>query len=285
MNKFIKYSIGTLIILTLVLAGAFYYFTSSSVTKAFLIIDSGLIEVNSGSGWKQAVDGMLLSLNNKIRTSAESKVAIVLYESVIIQLNAGTEILISDLSKNNLQITQSIGKTWNKFTKLAGIKKIDIITPNSVATVRGTEFEIVAGAEDFQIFVIEGNVEVNSGSLKQAVGEFKRFEKSSAGFIDKGLTAEDKKLMVEKAAETLNLLKKLRFKNIHENKLFQIVQEKYKFTDEDVSAGLAMIDSGEVNEREYTEKVPVSMGMTEKFFALNDAIKEQQKLIERLKNR
>lgn len=285
MNKIVKSFLGLFLIVILLLVGVFYYLTSSPMTKAFLIKENGNVEVDSGSGWKQAVNGMLLSLNDKIRTSAEGKAAIVLYEGVIIQLESGTEVSLTDLTKDNLKITQTIGKTWNKFTKLAGVNKIDIITPNSVATVRGTEFQISTSFDEFEILVVEGNVEVSSGSEKKMVSEFKKYKKNINGFIEQGLTQTDKILMIEKAKNTLEKLRLVRERKINENTIFNAIKEKYELTYSDIQEGLAKIDSGEIDERKYAEKVPISTAVAEKFFAINDIIKEQQKLIQRLKNR
>jgi hypothetical protein len=97
---------------------------------------------------------MELGLADLIRTGADGSASVILYESAIVTLEADTEVKLAELSKDNSVVQQNSGSTWNKFTKMNGMKGLEVETPNSVATVRGTEF----GVDMDNVTVIEGEV-------------------------------------------------------------------------------------------------------------------------------
>ena len=124
-----------LVILIVLIAGLGYYFLySDTVIKAFLTIESGSAQVDKGSGWEAAVDDMKLSKNDKIKV-IDGLSVVTLHESVIIELEAGTEVSIASLTKKKLELKQDSGSTWNKFTRVTGVDGYEVETPTSVATI------------------------------------------------------------------------------------------------------------------------------------------------------
>jgi hypothetical protein len=83
---------------------------------------------------------MELSLEDKVRTKDDGSAVIVMYESILVELDANTEVSIEQLSKDKVKLNQQSGSTWNKFAAISGIKSFEVETPTTVATVRGTEF-------------------------------------------------------------------------------------------------------------------------------------------------
>ncbi|MBU0461785.1 MAG: FecR domain-containing protein [Nanoarchaeota archaeon] len=147
---------------------------------AFLSIENGDVQVNSGSGWEQASDGMALSLNDMIKTGDDGEASVIIYDSAIISLSPNTEVMIADLADDTATVKQNSGSTWNKFIGLSGLKGLEIETPTAVATVRGTEFGIdLTGEEDVSesLIVAEGEVMFGLKEARQEMMSAKKGEK------------------------------------------------------------------------------------------------------------
>ncbi len=122
---------------------------------AILHIESEAVEVDLGSGYQRAVEGMALSVKHKVRT-LNGEASLILHNSIIVALDQDSEIQIDDLDKEHVKITHSAGSAWHKFLDLTGVKTFTVETPQTVATVKGTEF----GTTMDRILVAQGEVEV-----------------------------------------------------------------------------------------------------------------------------
>lgn len=135
------------IVIIISIVGIFWFLQGSDIVKAQLIIDSGDVFVkHDGESWIEAQNGMILYESDSIKTDNNSFATIVLFESSVIRLDSNTEIMIKEIidfeGENNILIQQDSGRTWNTVLKISGIDNYEVQTPTTVATVRGTSFDI-----------------------------------------------------------------------------------------------------------------------------------------------
>jgi len=286
MKKALKIVLIVVAVLIILAVVGFVSVTGTSTRTAYLKIDSGAVEVDKGSGWTAAADGMDLSLNDKIRT-ADGEASVILYESIIVQLEKNTEVSIKDLTKDNVVVKQASGTTWNKFTGLSGVKGYEVETPTTVATVRGTEF----GINLSEVIVGEGEVDVAAAGQKLKILEGKKAAFLMGKLSELNLTPEEKQFIAKMLAKSLEKLKELRMAELQKHKfLLNQIKKMRNLTDADIQRGFEKLDSGNITEEEVMnkmpiplQKLPVSKNSINNMIELNKKIRKQQQLINKLK--
>ncbi len=118
-----------------------------ATVKAQLIIESGIVEIkHEGDDWSTAKNGTILYQSDIIRTGNNTEASVVFFESSIIRLDSNTEIILKELiteaEKTSITIQQNSGRTWNTVLKVSGIDDYEVQTPTTVASVRGTSFDV-----------------------------------------------------------------------------------------------------------------------------------------------
>ncbi|MBW2970438.1 FecR family protein [Candidatus Woesearchaeota archaeon] len=272
--------LGILVILLIVAGIAFFTATGSPVTKAFLNIFTGETQVDHGKGYLPAKDGQELALNDKVKTLPESEAAVVLQESVIINLEPETEILIKDLAMEHIKVTQNTGTTWNKFTGLTGVEGLSIETPTTVATVRGTFF----GVKMDQIIVGEGNVEVTYQGEKYNLKEGQKAVIKDGKLTIEEQTPEDKAEIIAQMQKTIKSLKTLRTREVDKHPVLAgQMKKRYQITDEMITEHLEKADRGEYDLNEVIQKSPVKIASVYKIKEFTEKIIEINKKIQEIK--
>ncbi|MBU2561929.1 MAG: FecR domain-containing protein [Nanoarchaeota archaeon] len=252
---------------------------SSKTRVAFLNIEEGNVEVDTGKGWTSAKDGMDLSLNDKVRT-LEGKAVIILYESVLVQLDPNTEVSIEELSKKNTKLYQSSGSTWNKFAAIAGIQSFEVETPTTVATVRGTDFWVDMDS----VGVTEGNVDVKLRDklLKLTAGKKALLERDLP--VVRDVSPEDIQKAVLRKQIIVKHLKNLRQQEIEKHKnTYEMAKRLRGWTDADVQRYMDKLDRGELDENNIRRKTILPMESIDKFAKITAEIKKQQADILKMK--
>ncbi|MBU0461784.1 MAG: FecR domain-containing protein [Nanoarchaeota archaeon] len=269
-------------VIILIFIIGFFMITKSSTRIAFLNVESGDVQIDTGSGWQRASDGMKLSLNDKVKTGTDGEASVILYESAIVSLDPNTEVSIADLSKDTSSVEQETGTTWNKFTGLSGLKGLEVETPTAVATVRGTSFQV----ELDRILVREGNVEVTDkdGNNRIDVTGGMKAEMIDGIPTLKEMTPEEKAMLLDKMERHLSLLKELRQDEMDKHR-FMVNRAKsmYKWTDEDIQRKIDKLDTGELDVDEIKEKAPIQTEVIDKFVALTKAIKKHKQTLDELR--
>jgi len=136
------------IVVIIVLIGLVWFvFLSPDVVKAQLIIESGEVQIKKEDGnWEIAENGMILYQSDTIKTGDNTEASIILFESSIIRLDSNTELILKEIiieaGKTSVTIQQDAGRTWNTVLKVSGIDDYDVQTPTTVASVRGTSFDV-----------------------------------------------------------------------------------------------------------------------------------------------
>lgn len=265
--------------LAIILGCFYYYITSSHTATALLDIKQGQVQIDQGEGWVEAVDEMTLSLDDKIRTLGAGKASVILYESAIINLEPNSEILLENINKENLKIKLESGRTKNKFTGLQGVKGLSIETPNFVANVRGTSFEVSLNS----IIVAEGKVEVIQNNKKIIINQGEKVEITKDQITKKTLTENDKDNLIQILKENVNNLKKMRMREVNKKRILaEQLKKKYDLTDEIIKEKLAEADQGLYDLDDIEEKSPVKIEAVKKIKSLTEQIIKENKEIEKL---
>ena len=156
------------IIIIICVIGIVWFTQASDVVKAQLIIDYGTVEIkHEGGSWAPAESGMLLLESDYVKTGDNTFASIVLFESSIIRLDSNTEVMLQEIiqeaGKTSITLQQETGRTWNTIQKISGIDNYDVQTPTTVASVRGTTFDVnVTTSGKTDVIVINGTVIVSS---------------------------------------------------------------------------------------------------------------------------
>ncbi len=124
-----------------------YFILNYNVAKAQLVIESGSVQVKHGDdSWIPAENGMLLYQSDFVKTGDNTTASIILFESSIIRLDSNTVLVIREIlieeGKTSVNLEQNAGRTWNTVLKVSGIDDYDIQTPTTIASVRGTSFDV-----------------------------------------------------------------------------------------------------------------------------------------------
>jgi len=116
---------------------------------AVLTVISGDVLMRFGaSGFSSAPDGAVLYVGSTIRTSADARAVITLFEGSTVELEPASDITIEDATMRGgstiVQLAQSLGRSWHVVTRLTTAdSRYEVKTPAATASVRGTAFEVV----------------------------------------------------------------------------------------------------------------------------------------------
>lgn len=122
--------------------------TSASETesKAELYIEQGTVQVKpDGKSWTEAKNGTLLFQSDSVKTGESTSAYIIFFESSIIWLDNNTEVSIKEIideDETSMTIKQDAGRTWSTVSKISGIDSYKVETPTTIASVRGTSFDV-----------------------------------------------------------------------------------------------------------------------------------------------
>ena len=263
------------VIIVLYMAGI----VGASPVPAYLSIESGNVQVNTGSGWTTATEGMKLSQDDMVKTGPGSKAVVIFYESAFAELNANTQITIAELEKDAVKINQDSGSTWNKVTKLAGLEDYEVETPTTVATVRGTEF----GVNDV-VAVADGNVDAKAGeeTVSLTIGEAS--EVVDGTITKRKMTQEEIKKALANMQAALISMKKIRDQSIMKIPLARMKIKK--LSAEDKAEYERIKDEVDNNIREIEDlisKAPVKTKRVMHVVEQTKKIRDQKEKIEKLR--
>ena len=266
-------------VIVLVIIVSLATMVSSRTRVAFLNIESGNVEVDQGKGWTSAEDGMELSLEDKVKTGEDGSAVIVLYESILVELDPNTEVSIEQLSKDKVKLNQQSGSTWNKFAAISGIKSFEVETPTTVATVRGCEFWVDMDS----VGVEEGAVDAKmKGKLLKLVAGRKGVLRDGVA-SEEDLTPEDLQKALHKKEIIIKHLKKLRMDEMNKHSIaVGLIKTAKGYTDEDITRFINKLDNGELDENSVRQRSPLPAKSLEKFAKMTTEIKKQNADMKRL---
>ena len=147
MKKWLKILVIIILILFVSLtATAIYIFSPylSSDPAAVINIEKGTVEINSGSGWIQAINNTNLKQDYKIRTLNNSEAEIIFFGASVARLDENSEVdlitLVEKEENRTITINQTTGNVWYTTSSLSKVKEFNLITPDGNFTDEGTSF-------------------------------------------------------------------------------------------------------------------------------------------------
>jgi hypothetical protein len=267
-----KLAIGAVVILVILIGIGYFLLAPPPVTAALLYVESGDVQVNIGKGWIQATDEMELETGDSVKTGT-GEATLILQEGEVVHLQPNTEIKLDKISGKSIKLTQSAGETWNKITKISGISEFSIETPNTVATVRGTEFIL----NDAQLDVADGEVEFEKKADKKKMMVRAKKKALAATMQEEDMSDADFSKMQKFAGMEVNALKKIRAREIRKHDALIKMAEKKGITRAEMEQELKEVDEGRKSEDEFYEKVPAAMKpKAKRIYLLTKEIKRAQ---------
>ena len=243
--------------------------TSASVVTAQLHIESGSVLVNG----QAAVDDVNLKEGDLIETGTDSEATVILYESLVINLEPNTKITLDDLTQAYPKIIQEKGETWNKFTKLSGVTAYSIISGNTVASVRGTAFAFskdkIVGGEGEVEFIIDGK--------QFKVRENRVVEKLKDKIGERDANNEEKEMINKRTERTIRELRRLREKQIEKHpRIFNMIKSRLNMDNAQIKIFFEDADEGRVDIDEIARKSPIKLSAIDKVVKITEKIREMK---------
>ncbi|NPE26622.1 hypothetical protein HNV12_01300 [Methanococcoides sp. SA1] len=263
----------SLVAVFLVFLGFGYYFLfSSSVVEAQLYVKSGEVFVNGDI--VSSVVG--LSEGDVVLTGIDGVATIILYDSVVIDLEGDTEISLDELVLEHPKVSQKGGETWNTFTKLSGVQAYSLKNGNAIASVRGTSFGIrdgyILGGEGEISYVVDGEeFFVGRGEVVEVVG---------SEVIEREANVEELSEIMDRLEVSVEELRGLREEVLEDNEmLINLAKEKTGFSDEELEDYLRQADEGEIDVDELVSMSPIEVDAISRIADITKAISKIKKEI------
>jgi hypothetical protein len=138
--------------------------TALRAAAVLTVISGNVLMRNPGADFSTASDGSVLYVGSTIRTSADARAIITLFEGSTVELEPASDITIADATMRNgstvVELAQSLGRSWHVVTHLTTAdSRYEVKTPAATASVRGTAFEVVVdGYATTTVTTTEGRV-------------------------------------------------------------------------------------------------------------------------------
>lgn len=170
----LRHSVTAFLCALLVFGGAAQGYAAGAKSIAVLISTRGLVEIAKGDGDYQAAKfGDVLDDGDRIRTGQDGFASVVFTDdktqikvrpSTNITVNASREADYS-LAK---RVNMDVGQLFSDVQRQKGSMRV--ATPNSVASVKGTQFWVLVGGNgDSQVLTLQGVVQMTSLLTGQSV--------------------------------------------------------------------------------------------------------------------
>ena len=294
-----KWLIGGGIFIIIVLGGLgfFYYSVNSGLsleaTPAVLYPDGQVNVIRSGQ--TIPVESEFKVEQSDTIDTQSSKAKLFLFDSIFVMIEPNTKITVSQLILDNIQLNQESGKTWNKVTKTFEVKNYGVKTPNAIASVRGTEFEVDA-TNNTKITLVDGFVNVEGGNSNYDLKDFGKVYVDSSSIQNIPLTQEEKEKLIENVKEIKTMMEQERIvlanRLLEQNSglvsqtesLFGVTIDEQSFNNlfYDIDSGATTFDQ---LRKDADENLPfITKDFIDQFEKLSKQIKNQDEIIEKIKN-
>jgi len=250
-------------------------------SKAIISEIQGNVEIYSNEKWIKAVEDQDLSLNDKIKTGENSTAALILHESIFVEIDPLTEVEIGSLSNDNTILKQDKGTTWNKFTDVAGISSYSVQTPTTIASVRGTEFEISSDEEASTLIVEEGEVDFKADNEEVIVKSNEKFMVKREKLKDR-MTKKMEKL--EMGLKDRERMAKRVEKNVKRmEKVKERVMRRAKMEEGKVKELFEKTKKGEISREEFEKRTKLKPNAARKVFEMDKKVNREVERVKQIK--
>lgn len=141
------------LLVIVVAAGVFLYFPRGQVADALsnavlAVLDHGVFGQRTGQQEAPAIDGDVYATGDLVRADADGRAVLTFFDGSTLSVEPNSHVRVLSLAKLasggiQVQIEQTLGRTWASVSKLAPDSKFEIKTPSMTAIVRGTGFETI----------------------------------------------------------------------------------------------------------------------------------------------
>ena len=270
-----KIFLGIIIAVVIALVLGFFFVTGSSTVAAQLHVESGNVMINGES----ASGNAHLSQGDVIETGSNGFATVILYESVVINLEPDTRITIDELIESHPKVSQEKGETWNTFTKLSGVEDYSIHAGNSIASVRSTAFGIKEG------YIIGGEGETDYEFQEEMflVSGGRVVETVQNQTVKRAATQEELEKVREKMERAIEELRYIRELEINKKPvLYSLLKSRTGLTDQEIRQSLLDADEGLVDVDEFAEKSPIKVETIDRVVEITKAIQKIKADISRI---
>ncbi len=125
---------------------------TAASAAAVLTVISGEVLTRSGSrAFAAAADGAVLHVGATVRTGADARAVLTLFEGSTVELEPGSDVTIEQAITRDgstiVKLAQMLGRSWHVVTHLTTAdSRYEVRTPAATASVRGTAFEVAVEA-------------------------------------------------------------------------------------------------------------------------------------------
>jgi len=137
------------IIICLVIAGivGFLWYQKAYASLGSLQVYNGSSSLIRDGKVTPGTTGAAVRLHDHLKTADQSRVAIVLKDGSVIRIEANSEVAVDTLSYNGTTLNNAVftvlsGRLWSHVSPLQTNASFQVETPTTVATVRGTSFNV-----------------------------------------------------------------------------------------------------------------------------------------------
>ena len=177
-------SIGSLLAVAIIVALVIVLVVNRGATAAPSATISSptgevLVQKQGSTTWIQAISGMKLNAGDRLKTGGNSTTEIIFFEGSVVEVEADSEILLSELTvapntgSTSIHLNQLVGHTVNRVQKLVdSASNYEVETPAGSAVVRGTAFKSYVRDDGYTIiYCDEGAVWFTAGGVTVVVNE------------------------------------------------------------------------------------------------------------------
>ncbi len=121
------------------------------------------IEGNVTLNGQPALDKTQLQVGDIVQTADESEATIVFFDTSRTHVWDNTTLAVQRLQHDqgrSVQLRQTSGEIWTRLLRLSDVSDFEVITPSTVATVRGTGFWVAVRNGITSVGVTEGKVQL-----------------------------------------------------------------------------------------------------------------------------
>lgn len=133
-----------------------------------------------------------------VKTGADTFAHVIFPNNSLMSLSKDTEVVLN-YEENSIKIFQLLGNTWHRVEKVLQGASYEVETPNTLATVRGTEFNVgILPNNESEVYVLESVVDVSKIAKEngtRTVKETQKVEKDKHIFIPPSETTDKMKLV------------------------------------------------------------------------------------------
>ncbi|MDX1711925.1 MAG: FecR family protein, partial [Rhodovibrionaceae bacterium] len=138
-----------------------------------LVSVEGLVEIESGAGWKSADVDASLCEEDTVRTGRNSRAAISLLNDAVLRLDQNTTVRLVDITPEpeERSFLDMIAGAIQSFSR--DPRRLEVDTPYLNATVEGTEFALLVTDDRSELTVLEGQVRASNdeGAVSATSGQ------------------------------------------------------------------------------------------------------------------